>query len=43
MSRLQVHRVVSRLVERNLVTFRAVGNTNELSIAGWASEGKKER
>ncbi len=42
LSRLQVHRVVSRLVERNLITMKAVGNTNEISIAGWALGDKKE-
>jgi len=35
MSRLQVHRVVARLVERNVVEVRAVGNTNEVSLAQW--------
>lgn len=35
MSRLQVHRVVSRLAERGLVTVKPVGNTNEVSIVGW--------
>jgi len=43
LSRLQVHRVVSRLAERNLVIVRAAGNTNEIAIAGWASGDKKER
>ncbi|MGA1974693.1 MAG: hypothetical protein ABSG92_03580 [Conexivisphaerales archaeon] len=35
MSRLQVHRVVARLVERNLVVAKAVGNTNEVSLVDW--------
>jgi hypothetical protein len=35
MSRLRVHRVVSRLAERGLVTVKPVGNTNEVSLVGW--------
>jgi hypothetical protein len=35
MSRLQVHRAVARLAERNMVEVRVVGNTNEVSLARW--------
>ncbi len=35
MSRLQVHRVIARLAERNVVEVKAVGNTNEVSLAQW--------
>ena len=35
MSRLQAHRVVSRLTERKLVTVARSGNTNEVSLAPW--------
>jgi len=41
MSRLQVHRVVARLVERNLVVAKAVGNTNEVSLVEWMKERTK--
>jgi uncharacterized membrane protein len=40
MSRLQVHRVVARLVERNVVEVRVVGNTNEVSLARWMTTDK---
>jgi uncharacterized membrane protein len=43
LSRLQVHRVVSRLAKRNLVIVKSVGNTNEISVAGWALGDKKVR
>ncbi len=43
LSRLQVHRAVSRLAERNLVRLKTVGNTNEVSIAGWALGDRKEK
>lgn len=35
MSRLQTHRVVARLVERNMVTVTKSGNTNEVRLAPW--------
>ncbi len=35
MSRLQVHRVLERLEERNIVVRRPVGNTNEVRLSDW--------
>lgn len=35
MSRVQIHRVVERLEERNIVSRRPVGNTNEVILADW--------
>ncbi len=35
LSKLQTHRIVSRFVERGIVTARKKGNTNEISLAPW--------
>ena len=35
LSRLKTHRIVSRLVERGVVTVERSGNTNQVSLAPW--------
>ncbi len=35
LTRLKVHRIVSRLAERGIVTVREAGNSNEVSLADW--------
>ncbi len=36
LSKLKVHRIVSRFAERGIVTVQKSGNTNEVSLASWA-------
>ena len=35
LSRLKVHRIVSRLAERGIVTLKHSGNTNEVHVSNW--------
>lgn len=35
LSRLKVHRIVSRLTERGIVTLKQSGNTNEVCVSSW--------
>jgi len=35
MSRLKIHRIVTRLAERGIVTFEKTGNTNEVHLSTW--------
>jgi predicted transcriptional regulator len=35
LSRLKVHRILSRLAERGMVTLQKSGNTNEVILADW--------
>ena len=46
LSKLRVHRIISRLAERGIVKVTKSGNTNEVSLAEWldkgaSSEGKR--
>lgn len=38
LSRLKAHRIISRLVERGVVTAVQSGNTNEISLAAWLDQ-----
>jgi len=38
LSRLQTHRVLSRLSERGIVTLEKVGNTNQVKLADWLTK-----
>jgi uncharacterized membrane protein len=49
LSRLKIHRIVSRLAERGIVTLQQSGNTNEVQISSWLqnkphmkNDGQKE-
>jgi uncharacterized membrane protein len=35
LSRLEVHRILSRLAERGMVSLKKSGNTNEVVLADW--------
>lgn len=35
LSRLKIHRIVSRLAERGIVTLKQSGNTNEVHLSSW--------
>ncbi len=35
MNRVQIHRILERLEERNIIVRRSVGNTNEVRLADW--------
>jgi uncharacterized membrane protein len=35
LSRLKVHRILSRLAERGMVSLKKSGNTNEVVLADW--------
>jgi len=35
LSRLKIHRIVTRLAERGIVTLEKVGNTNEVRLSSW--------
>ncbi len=35
MNRVQIHRIIERLEERNIVSRKPVGNTNEVILADW--------
>jgi len=43
MNRVQIHRVLERLEERNIVVRRSVGNTNEVRLADWLLERYSRR
>lgn len=38
MNRVQIHRVLERLEERNIVSRRSIGNTNEVRLSEWFME-----
>ncbi len=38
MNRVQIHRILERLEERNIIVRRSVGNTNEVRLADWLME-----
>ncbi len=43
MNRVQIHRVIERLEERNIVSRKPVGNTNEVILADWILEKYRGR
>lgn len=43
LSRLRTHRIISRFVERGVVTATKSGNTNEIRLAEWLKETKDEK
>jgi hypothetical protein len=42
-TRLKIHRIINRLVERKIVRKRSVGNTNEIVIEDWILERLRGR
>jgi hypothetical protein len=43
LSRLKTHRIVARLAEREIVTVKQVGNTNEVAISDWLRSCKVQK
>lgn len=43
LSKLRVHRIISRLAERGIVRVAKSGNTHEVSLAGWLNKGASRR
>lgn len=43
MNRVQIHRIIERLEERNIVSKKPVGNTNEIVLADWIVENYVDR
>jgi hypothetical protein len=42
LSRLKTHRIIARLAERGIVTVRAYGNTNEVTLSNWLRPDSQE-
>ncbi|MGQ9718757.1 MAG: helix-turn-helix transcriptional regulator [Nitrososphaerales archaeon] len=42
LSRLKTHRIVAKLAERGIVTVRAYGNTNEVTLSSWLRPDSQE-
>lgn len=43
LSRLKTHRIVARLAEREIVTVKQVGNTNEVAVSDWLRSCKVQK
>ena len=43
LSRLKIHRIVARLAEREIVTVKQVGNTNEVAVSDWLRSCKVQK